>query len=116
MDAARVIKGLEEIASSEWMYKHADYYQMVCKDALELLKAQEPRVMTLEEARKDIEVWYESVNGACGWGDLCYDANLELALYTLHGIKGVKEEAYGKTWRCWTSRPTDEQREAVAWN
>ena len=24
-------------------------------------------------------------------------------------------EDYGKTWRCWTSRPTDEQREAVKW-
>ena len=22
---------------------------------------------------------------------------------------------YGKTWRCWTSRPTDEQREATPW-
>ena len=24
--------------------------------------------------------------------------------------------AYGKTWRCWTSRPTDAQREAELWN
>lgn len=23
---------------------------------------------------------------------------------------------YGKTWRCWTARPTDEQRKAVKWN
>ena len=23
---------------------------------------------------------------------------------------------YGKTWRCWTARPTDEQREAAKWN
>lgn len=22
---------------------------------------------------------------------------------------------YGKTWRCWVSRPTDEEREAAAW-
>ena len=22
---------------------------------------------------------------------------------------------YGKTWRCWASRPTDEEREATAW-
>ena len=22
---------------------------------------------------------------------------------------------YGKTWRCWASRPTDEEREAAAW-
>lgn len=25
------------------------------------------------------------------------------------------EAGYGKTWRCWTSRPTDEQREAAKW-
>lgn len=24
-------------------------------------------------------------------------------------------KSYGKTWRCWTSRPTDEQREATPW-
>ena len=23
---------------------------------------------------------------------------------------------YGKEWRCWTSRPTDEQRKAVKWD
>lgn len=22
---------------------------------------------------------------------------------------------YGKTWRCWTRRPTDEERRAAAW-
>ena len=25
------------------------------------------------------------------------------------------DSGYGKTWRCWTSRPTDEQREATPW-
>lgn len=25
------------------------------------------------------------------------------------------DEAYGKRWRCWTQRPTDEQREAEKW-
>lgn len=24
--------------------------------------------------------------------------------------------SYNKKWRCWTSRPTDEQREAVKWD
>ena len=84
-------------------------------DALSLLKAQEPRVMTLEESGEDIEIWYESINGACGYGDLCYDSKADLALYTPHGIKGVEESAYNKTWRCWTSKPTDEQRAATPW-
>ena len=113
MDREKAIRILEGNYKS-FVFRHKGELLTV-NELIALLKAQEPRVMTLEEARKDIEVWYESVNGACGWGDLCYDANLELALYTLHGIKGVKEEAYGKTWRCWTSRPTDEQREATPW-
>lgn len=25
-------------------------------------------------------------------------------------------ETYNRVWRCWTSRPTDEQREAVKWD
>lgn len=40
-DREKVIKELEEITKSEWMYKRADYYQMVCKDALALLKEQQ---------------------------------------------------------------------------
>ena len=27
----------------------------------------------------------------------------------------VRLDDYGKTWRCWTSMPTEEQRRAVAW-
>ncbi len=26
------------------------------------------------------------------------------------------EETYGITWRCWTSRPTDEQRAVTPWS
>ena len=26
-----------------------------------------------------------------------------------------RSDEYGKTWRCWTSRPTDEQMEATPW-
>ena len=25
-------------------------------------------------------------------------------------------DGYGEDWRCWTSRPTDEQRKAVKWD
>lgn len=45
----KVIRGLESIVNDDWMWKKADYYTGICKDALALLKAQEPRVLTLEE-------------------------------------------------------------------
>ena len=86
----------------------------------ELLKAQEPRVMTLEEVKAAAghDVWLElsgniaddvmfaaTIEG-CGTKGLC--TRYESLNYSAYGIR-----PYG--WRCWTSRPTDEQREAVKW-
>lgn len=34
---------------------------------------------------------------------------------TWNGINNADLSYYGKTWRCWTSRPTDEQRKVVKW-
>jgi hypothetical protein len=70
--------------------------------------AQEARVMTLEEW----ENAPEPLDGEC----MCYeikDKGLEAML--VKAFKACKE-LYGKNFRCWTSRPTDEQREAVKWD
>lgn len=97
-------------------------------DALNLLKAQEPRVLTLDEAREAalIPIWFEakSTNKYLphGWM-LAYMVQKGM------GITGerlgmsdpsgrmhwFKLNDYGKTWRCWTSRPTDKQKETIAW-
>ena len=89
------------------------------KDALELLKAQEPRVMTATEAYTADYVYIE------------FDGVITPAIRTTNERDGHREsyfatqqlggdwmrwDDYGITWRCWTSRPTDEQREAVKWN
>ena len=98
----------------------------LARDALELLKAQEPRVMTLEEVEDalDTVVWVDR--------PLIDNTSDEYALIDAYSRKtqivelrypfcdkDYRERAdyatYGKTWRCWTSRPTDEQREAVKW-
>ena len=92
-------------------------------DALDLLKAQEPRVMTLEEIQ-------QSLRG----GDTAFLLDVEdrLLIWTLYmaynartncivlrddtdDVHVLRMEDYGVTWRCWTARPTDEQREAEAW-
>ena len=87
------------------------------KDALALLKAQEPRVMTLEEAMGGEECWVEYPNGGCGYADcyLSYTTNGADIYRTMQHDFNVPLANYGKTWRCWTSRPTDAQREAVPW-
>ena len=47
-----VIKGLEAIVNDDWMWKKADYYAGICKDAIALLKAQEPLKPVV-----DIDTW-----------------------------------------------------------
>ena len=95
--------------------------EMLLRDALELLKAQEPRVMSLEEVHE------------MAW-DYCYleeEVIKDKVLQKYSGKYRIKcitwpsiascvlafgDEAYGKRWRCWTSRPTDEQRKAAKWD
>jgi len=94
-------------------------------DALALLKAQEPRVMTLEEAREtlhtsDFLVMEEPHRSSIFLGhrgewhfDLSNGEYLDFDDLDV-GSNYVVE--YGKIFRFWTSRPTEEQRKAVEWN
>ena len=84
------------------------------RDALEK-PMQKP--LTLEELKKAEVVWIE------------YSEEDEPALAFVESIgdknayfsarKGICVHAFidqfGSMWRCWTSRPTDEEREAAAW-
>ena len=104
-------------------------HKELLQDALALLKAQEPRVMTLEEVRGSLKqpIWEEvrssHKNLYTGWV-LAYD------IQKGQGITGTRLgmaepsgrmawyglEDYGTKWRCWDKRPTDEQREDTPWN
>ena len=44
-------------------------------------------------------------------------ANCDKAVFTTHSEDGLTLLAvdYGKTWRCWTRRPTEEERKAAKW-
>ena len=93
-------------------------------DAIALLKAQEPRVMTWEEAQANVnegpfiimEV-RDSTGTEIDYGVLVGDSYemSEGSLLTVCEF-GLLKDDYGKRFRCWTSRPTDEQREAIPWN
>ena len=103
--------------------------QEYCKDivewmdeTLELLKAKRPRVLSLEEvkASKGADVYLEiskrideipyitaaTLDGVGTNGVSFYCSSFDFVTYN--------RRLFG--WRCWTYRPTDEQREEVKWD
>lgn len=90
-------------------------------DALELLKAQEPRVMTLEEVTEDCPdvVWFDDRHFVRAFAALQKNENYHgwVKFIWRDGFERHDHiDGYGKEWRCWTSKPTDEQRMATPWN
>ena len=89
----------------------------VIQDVLAALAALEPRVLTLEDALEADVCWLE-IEGSdrvppcrIGGGVKCV---------TIRRFDQVPEAAlldeYGKLFRCWSARPTEEQRKAAPWN
>ena len=124
----------EELENDICSHEDCPYYReynggkcisAAASDALALLKAQEPRVMTLEEVKQhnnqDGCVWFEqpTYNAVAAFVRQDEEYTEIISPYLLgepinHGY--MANRFYGKAWRCWTSRPTDEQREATPWN
>lgn len=99
-------------------------YRQFVYSALSLLKEQEPRVMTEGEVLHSIgkPLWFESRGvylGQKGFWCLLFEVDQELHIRIVQSVTGGKITLslidYGKTWRCWISRPTDEQRKEVPW-
>lgn len=120
---------LKEIRSCpECPYYRAGCSPQLIRDALALLREQEPRVMTLDEVRRNHEwaVWIEcnssktqnigQYSGKVSW----YNKRLSdwERFLTIGSDEYLFRESdgYGKTWRCWTARPTEEQRKAAKWD
>ena len=92
------------------------------------LRQYEPRVMTLDEVKYSSDpVWLEWRNGYIKPAFLhsdqitTEDCRNAITLHTFFGSGSDEwhifaEDDYGKEIRCWTSRPTEAQREAVPWN
>jgi hypothetical protein len=96
----------------EWWYSTAQKL----KDALALLKEQEPRVMKVGEVRNWVNsdrvtrepVFIEMRSGVCGW-------IIDDEVREIPGAENLTSDLYSRTWRCWTSRPTDTQRRTAMW-
>jgi len=118
MTREKVIEGLEYLITAYAF--HCDDAECL-GEAVELLKEQEPRVMTLEEVK------------SFGW-DYCYleeerlpgkeyravCGNYALTCITWPCVASMRiqhgDNSYGRKWRCWTAKPTEEQRKVVKWD
>lgn len=132
----KVIKGLECCLKNDHKtcgYKSEDKgltatpcTTFLMRDALERLKAQEPRVMTVEEVLglhfQDV-VYYDTPVGVVFPGivvdviDKMPNGEIGLVQFSMmqKPIYNADLEYYGKQWRCWTAKPSDEQRMAAKW-
>jgi len=95
-------------------------------DIRELLKEQEPKVLTVDQLEDalDTVVWLEtpvSENLADGYSlIMAYSHKYGYMIFdSPFGDNPSQDKLeyseYGKSWRCWDKRPTDEQRQAVKW-
>lgn len=136
-DALTLIKKQDEVIKYLYELNHAPNAGMkcwcrLCDDALALLREAEPRVITLTEVMNvgSDFVWTEIYSTHKWDWRVCYvrvktvqgnDEIMELEDDFGIGWTKLKSE-YGKHgfldggWRCWTARPTDEQRKTVTWD
>lgn len=112
-DREKVVRAVETCFDS-WIDKHRNMgldlheVERLKREALELLKEQEPRVLTPDEADVAEVVWFEARN----------HTHIEPMLTA--GKRFADETAdwfrYGRDWRCWSARPTYAQREEAPWD
>lgn len=94
-------------------------------DALALLKAQEPRVMTISRVlnlKGSTPVWLEDVDkkdiiGALFMRNYTGTKCVDFAIVRDWEFERIVADYmdYGVRWRCWTSRPDQATREATPW-
>jgi hypothetical protein len=92
------------------------------------MKAQEPQILLVEDVRalERVPIWLDvkSTNKYFykGWA-LAYLVQNGIETTERLGITNpsgrmywYKLDDYGKTWRCWNTKPSKEQMEAKPWN
>lgn len=127
-----IIKELEDAISEATYPDRPRKFMMsleLAEKVLTLLKEQQPRVMTMEASEQEwleATLWLE-IKGKkvtpCMYtarDERMMFGNYEVLMYfdTVGSSKwnGYMVKNYARTWRCWTSKPTDEQRQSEKWN
>lgn len=93
--------------------------EMLKRDIVALLKAQEPVVISWQDAESMRLCWVETrFPHTISPADLIhyFDESPNITVYKIHqnAIDWPLDE-YGIKWRCWDKEPTDEQMEVVKW-
>lgn len=125
MTGGGVVPNCEECPYTTVGDDTCDTMNVLFGDALTLLKAQEPRVMTLEEARtalhNDSIIWVELKDDLIVAGvrmdetDYFLMQNDDVLNVDDLDWEGMENE-YGKRVRVWTAEPSEEQRNGTPWN
>lgn len=99
--------------------KVADIANFLIANGVTVKEPQKP--LTVEEAAGTNEpVWYEYYKHPIAIpADVVYSHSapfLEVHKLGSPSILSMREDAYGKTWRCWAEKPTEEERKAAEWD
>lgn len=119
-----MFKCRELVAAPEWDgHTPAQAIERIGK--LALLKAQEPRVMTLEEVVKWegafwLEFLEEDNDDFIRYGYAFFSSSTPnvieiIARDSYRPLYAFIVQEYGARWRCWTSRPTNKQSKSTPW-
>ena len=101
-----------------------DEWQRLAQKAIAKLKAlskaHEPRVLTLDEVRQDgkacfIETRHNNHLHPAFFNDFFRNDETTVFLMTI-GDLPFRNDGYGKGWRCWSAKPTEEQQRKVKWD
>ena len=124
------IKALEaRLKSDDVIYVGDTSYPEALSMAIEAMKVQEPRMMTMEEIKALPDYVFledRDISHAFSIKTISRPALPQLIFVNTNneecvGFKGpdgdtsLATSRYGVEWRCWTSRPTDEQRRNEPW-
>ena len=133
-DRERIIAELSERANGAGADAWMTLKCSTAREILALLKEQEARVMALDEIKKDGSsfVWAEihsphvqkmaliycTVKQYEGWREsyLLAEESGVLWARTTEDYNRDLFQGIHSGWRCWTARPTDEQRRTVKWD
>lgn len=116
---------VDDVSKDYFGFENFQRLQCACGyigETINMLKAQEPRVMTLDEVKNlpaGTDVWIQHAGNFAD--DVIRAATVsEVTNASISFLFGGSlyymnygEKPYG--WICWTARPTNEQREKVKW-
>lgn len=126
MTREEAVEILEEVKTlDDSMFAYSRVYNNALDMAIEALKAQEPRLLTLDEIHDSMVVWIEAgtkflkivdddgvvlaIGGSERMGAKCFITVWDVSTAAMN-------DEYNVTWRAWSERPTKEQRENEPWD